>query len=79
MTHKAPVGAYRAPGAPQATFAIESVVDDGRAEPAAHDRGRVAEPTLHVAPRESDAACDVARCRVRLLVLGLEGGVQQRL
>ncbi len=28
LTHKAPVGAYRAPGAPQATFAIESVVDD---------------------------------------------------
>lgn len=27
-THKAPVGAYRAPGAPQATFAIESHVDD---------------------------------------------------
>ncbi len=28
LTHKAPVGAYRAPGAPQATFAIESLVDD---------------------------------------------------
>jgi CO/xanthine dehydrogenase Mo-binding subunit len=28
LTHKAPVGAYRAPGAPQATFAIESVIDD---------------------------------------------------
>src|SRR5579872_6224127 len=28
LTHKAPVGAYRAPGAPQATFAIESVMDD---------------------------------------------------
>jgi len=28
LTHKAPVGAYRAPGAPQATFAIESVVDE---------------------------------------------------
>ncbi len=28
LTHKAPIGAYRAPGAPQATFAVESVVDD---------------------------------------------------
>ena len=28
LTHKAPTGAYRAPGAPQATFALESVVDD---------------------------------------------------
>jgi len=28
LTHKAPVGAYRAPGAPQATFAIESLVDE---------------------------------------------------
>lgn len=28
LTHKAPVGAYRAPGAPQAAFAIESVIDD---------------------------------------------------
>jgi CO/xanthine dehydrogenase Mo-binding subunit len=28
LTHKAPTGAYRAPGAPQATFAVESVVDD---------------------------------------------------
>ena len=27
-THKSPVGAYRAPGAPQATFAIESNIDD---------------------------------------------------
>lgn len=27
-THKPPVGAYRAPGAPQATFAIESNIDD---------------------------------------------------
>lgn len=27
-THKGQVGAYRAPGAPQATFAIESVVDE---------------------------------------------------
>ena len=28
LTHKAPVGAYRAPGAPQAAFALESVIDD---------------------------------------------------
>lgn len=28
LTHKPPNGAYRAPGAPQATFAVESVVDD---------------------------------------------------
>src|SRR5207302_2985261 len=28
LTHKAPIGAYRAPGAPQAAFALESVVDD---------------------------------------------------
>jgi CO/xanthine dehydrogenase Mo-binding subunit len=28
LTHKAPVGAYRAPGAPQAAFALESVMDD---------------------------------------------------
>ncbi len=28
LTHKAPVGAYRAPGAPQAAFALESVLDD---------------------------------------------------
>jgi CO/xanthine dehydrogenase Mo-binding subunit len=28
LTHKLPVGAYRAPGAPQATFAVESVVDE---------------------------------------------------
>jgi CO/xanthine dehydrogenase Mo-binding subunit len=28
VTHKAPVGAYRAPGAPQAAFALESVIDD---------------------------------------------------
>ena len=28
LTHKAPVGAYRAPGTPQATFALESVVAD---------------------------------------------------
>lgn len=28
LTHKAPVGAYRAPGAPQATFALESAVAD---------------------------------------------------
>jgi CO/xanthine dehydrogenase Mo-binding subunit len=28
LTHKAPVGAYRAPGAPQATFAIESLIDE---------------------------------------------------
>src|SRR5260370_7376489 len=28
LTHKAPTGAYRAPGAVQAAFAIESVMDD---------------------------------------------------
>jgi len=28
LTHKAPNGAYRAPGAPQAAFALESVLDD---------------------------------------------------
>ena len=28
LTHKAPVGAYRAPGAPQAAFALESAIDD---------------------------------------------------
>lgn len=28
VTHKVPVGAYRAPGAPQATFAIESHMDE---------------------------------------------------
>ena len=28
LTHKAPIGAYRAPGAPQATFAIEALVDE---------------------------------------------------
>ena len=28
LTHKAGTGAYRAPGAPQATFAIESTIDD---------------------------------------------------
>src|SRR5437588_674129 len=28
LTHKAPIGAYRAPGAPQAAFALESVLDD---------------------------------------------------
>jgi len=28
LTHKPPVGAYRAPGSPQAAFAIESVVDE---------------------------------------------------
>lgn len=28
LTHKAPVGAYRAPGAPQAFFALESQVDE---------------------------------------------------
>jgi CO/xanthine dehydrogenase Mo-binding subunit len=28
MTHKVPVGAYRAPGAPQAYFAIESAMDE---------------------------------------------------
>lgn len=28
LTHKPPVGAYRAPGAPQATFAIESQMDE---------------------------------------------------
>ena len=28
LTHKAPNGAYRAPGAPQAAFALESVIDD---------------------------------------------------
>jgi CO/xanthine dehydrogenase Mo-binding subunit len=28
LTHKAPVGAYRAPGAPQAAFALESVIDE---------------------------------------------------
>jgi CO/xanthine dehydrogenase Mo-binding subunit len=28
LTHKVPVGAYRAPGAPQAAFALESVLDD---------------------------------------------------
>ncbi len=28
LTHKPPVGAYRAPGAPQAAFAVESVVDE---------------------------------------------------
>jgi CO/xanthine dehydrogenase Mo-binding subunit len=28
LTNKAPVGAYRAPGAPQAAFALESILDD---------------------------------------------------
>ncbi len=28
LTHKVPVGAYRAPGAPQAAFALESVLDE---------------------------------------------------
>jgi CO/xanthine dehydrogenase Mo-binding subunit len=28
LTHKPPVGAYRAPGAPQAAFALESMIDD---------------------------------------------------
>ncbi len=28
LTHKPPIGAYRAPGAPQATFAVESIVDE---------------------------------------------------
>lgn len=28
LTHKPPIGAYRAPGAPQAAFALESMVDD---------------------------------------------------
>ncbi len=32
LTHKAPVGAYRAPGAPQATFAIEGLVDEAARE-----------------------------------------------
>ncbi len=31
-THKSPVGAYRAPGAPQATFALEGNIDDMAAE-----------------------------------------------
>lgn len=32
FTHKVPIGAYRAPGAPQATFAIESQMDDMAAQ-----------------------------------------------
>ncbi|WP_129630484.1 xanthine dehydrogenase family protein molybdopterin-binding subunit [Candidatus Oscillochloris fontis] len=50
LTHKPQVGSYRAPGAPQATFAIESSMDD-----LARELGRdPLELRLHNAAREGD-------------------------